>query len=201
MRFINPQLKLLSPIAILIVNVAFAQQLVNLNASLTQQETMLISWTMKAGSTCADLTLEHSNESLSFSEIYYYPGVCGNADYDETYTFEQKDKIYLTNYYRIKLGYDLYSDTISVEAPLIGSYGLKVGPQPASDFLNIFFTNPLSDSFSLSIRDMQGLKVFSLNNIKKNSIQIPVYSLPSGIYSLTLSSRYSRFQERVLIQH
>jgi hypothetical protein len=201
MRFINPHLKLPSLIAILIVNVAFAQQLVNLNASLTQQETMLISWTMKAGSTCADLTLEHSNESLSFSEIYYYPGVCGNADYDETYTFEQKDRIYSTNYYRIKLGYDLYSDTISVEAPLIGSYGLKVGPQPASDFLNIFFSNPLSDNFSLSIRDMQGLKVFSLNNIKKNSIQIPVYSLPSGIYSLTLSSRYSHFQERVLIQH
>ena len=179
MRFINPHLKLPSLIAILIVNVAFAQQLVNLNASLTQQETMLISWTMKAGSTCADLTLEHSNESLSFSEIYYYQGVCGNADYDETYTFEQKDRIYSTNYYRIKLGYDLYSDTISVEAPLIGSYGLKVGPQPASDFLNIFFSNPLSDNFSLSIRDMQGLKVFSLNNIKKNSIQIPVYSLPS----------------------
>jgi hypothetical protein len=201
MLFENHFSRLLFIVSIFIHSIAYSQQLVNVNATLTQQETMLISWTMKAGSTCADLTLEHANESLSFSEIYYYPGVCGNADYDETYTFEQKERLYATNYYRIKLGVDLYSDTIKVEAPLLGSSGLKVGPQPANETINLFFSNPLSDSFSLIIRDMRGFELFFLNEIKENSIQIPVHSLPAGIYYLTLTSPYKHFQQRLLIQH
>ncbi|MEX1190047.1 MAG: T9SS type A sorting domain-containing protein [Bacteroidia bacterium] len=188
-------------IAIAFSSAAIAQQLAGLSATLTQQETMLISWTMKAGSTCADLVLEHADESFHFSEIYYYPGICGNVDYEESYSYEQESRISRINYYRVKLGFEGYSDTIMTSAPLLGSSGIKIAPQPASSLVKFYFNNPLADKFTLRIVDLKGKEVFVKDGIDSNQIEIELNEFKNGIYFTSLSSPYKKYHSRLIIQH
>lgn len=186
---------LLLPIA------ANAQRLAAITGNLTQQETMLVSWTMKAGVTCIDLSLEHADESLVFREIYFIPGICGDDLSETTYTYEQTGTIHPVNFYRVKYGFDGYSDTLQVDAPLLGSDGLVLGPQPASDFIQVNFNNPLSDSFSLNISSLSGKILIDKSGIKSNRFEVNTSELLSGIYILQLSSDYKSWTRKIVIAH
>lgn len=39
-----------------------------------------VRWTMNAGSTCSDVVVERSIDSINFNEVYVYPSICGDAD-------------------------------------------------------------------------------------------------------------------------
>jgi hypothetical protein len=171
------------------------------SATLTQQETMLVSWSMLAGLTCIDLELEHAGKDLNFESIYLHNGICGSIDKEEYYNFEHESNIETVNYYRIKLGFAGFSDTIRVEAPLLGSNGLLVYPQPSNDLVNLQFNNPKADNYSLTIFNSSGSLIRIVDQFKGNVLQLSTQEMASGLYFFKLQSNYISHTGRFLIKH
>lgn len=188
-------------LALLLPFAAIGQRLASFKGNLTQQETMLVSWTLKAGVTCIDLSLEHADESLAFREIYFIPGFCGDDLSETTYVYEQTNAIHHRNYYRVKYGFDGYSDTLEVNAPLLGSKGIVLGPQPASGFVTVNFSNPVFDSFTLNISNLSGSVLLEKSGIISNKFDINTSGFPSGMYILRLTSNYKSWTQKIVVSH
>jgi hypothetical protein len=169
------------------------------SATLTQQESMLVSWTMKAGITCIDLELEHAGSDMQFRPIYLHNGVCGSTDKEESYYFEQNDGLENTNFYRIKLGFIGYSDTIRIDAPLLGTNGIIVSPQPASTSVQFQFNNPKADNYSLYIYSLTGKLIHLESKITSNQYRIDSSNFPAGYYVYLLRSDYKTHQGKISI--
>jgi hypothetical protein len=59
-------------------------------------------------------------------------------------------------------------------------YDLTIFPNPALDIITI--KNNLSAPFQLSIYNMSGAVVMQVNSVFEKQINIPVSTLPSGVY-------------------
>jgi hypothetical protein len=180
---------------------ALDAQVGTFSATLTQQETMLVSWSMQAGLTCIDLELEHAGQDLNFQSVYLHNGICGSTDKEEFYNFEHEHTIETINYYRIKLGFAGFSDTIRIDAPLLGSDGLIVYPQPSNDIVNLQFHNPKADNFSLTIVNSSGSFVSTIEQFKGNILQINTLEMANGLYFFKLQSNYISYTGRFLVRH
>jgi hypothetical protein len=176
-------------------------QVSSFKADLTQQESMLVSWTMKAGITCIDLELQHAGPDLNFQSVYLHNGICGSTDKEESYSYEHIDGISTTNFYRIKLGFIGYSDTIKIDAPLLGSNGIIVSPQPASSYFQFQFNNPKSDKFDLALFNLSGNLILRKSGITSNAFSVISIEIPAGYYIFDLRSNYQSHQGKICITH
>ncbi|PLX02668.1 MAG: hypothetical protein C0595_09865, partial [Marinilabiliales bacterium] len=80
-----------------------------------------------------------------------------------------------------------YVDGISViveetESPAY----FTVGPNPASDYINIYFLNPTAGDRSIVINDIAGRKIYE-TQISDSQSRIDVSALPKGVYTLLSS--------------
>ena len=87
-----------------------------------------------------------------------------------------------------------FVETLSVEE--FDVFDFEMHPNPAKDLLNFQFRN--NDSYSISIFDMQGKKVF--NKLTDASTQISVKSLDSGVYFVRVTSENSTITKKLIIQ-
>lgn len=49
---------------------------------------VLLNWVVSPGNTCADLVLQMSIDSVNFTTVYEYPGICGNTTFSQSYQYE-----------------------------------------------------------------------------------------------------------------
>jgi hypothetical protein len=79
----------------------------------------------------------------------------------------------------------------------------KVYPNPASDMLHIRWSSELTGTATLLLTDLAGRKIAAYNvngNQGKNSFDIPLKGLPSGMYLLKLDAGGKQFQQKVMVQ-
>lgn len=79
----------------------------------------------------------------------------------------------------------------------------KVYPNPASDILHIRWNSEQAGATTLLLTDLAGRKIaaYSVNsNPGKNSFDIPLKQLPSGMYLLKLDAGGKQFQQKVMVQ-
>lgn len=56
--------------------------------SVTQVDsTAHVDWTIGPGNTCSDLMIQYSTDSITFNTIYEYPGICGNTNSSQSYSW------------------------------------------------------------------------------------------------------------------
>jgi hypothetical protein len=85
-------------------------------------------------------------------------------------------------------GFQSILRTVTVEENIDTPVKVTVFPNPASDYLNISFTDPLDTEVSLILIDAQG-KLFKTQVIESSTteIQLNFQDLPSGLYLLKLT--------------
>lgn len=116
-----------------------------------------IIWTMPSGSTCLDLSVQRSRDSLNFKSVYTYPGVCGSEDKPTSFSWIDNSPITESiNYYRLKLE--------NAEFTEIKRIDLRTG---LNDSPILIFPNPCSDIIILKLNenliDKAGIKVIAVN--------------------------------------
>jgi hypothetical protein len=85
-------------------------------------------------------------------------------------------------------GFQSILRTVTVEENIDTPVKVTVFPNPASDYLNISFADPLDTEVSLILIDAQG-KLFKSQVIESSTteIQLNFQDLPSGLYLLKLT--------------
>jgi hypothetical protein len=85
-------------------------------------------------------------------------------------------------------GFQSILRTVTVEENIDTPVKVTVFPNPASDYLNISFADPLDTEVSLILIDAQG-KLFKTQVIESSTteIQLNFQDLPSGLYLLKLT--------------
>lgn len=148
--------------------------LVNFTAQRTGDE-VIINWTIRAGFSCTSAYVMHSTDSLNFSPVYEYPGICGASSNDEIYSFTHASPSGGKNYYRMDLGNYGNSAVIPVYMILFGNDGFTFGTNE-NGRKSIYFFNPGNAMFTLDIYSLDGKACYHAEKI--NGEHIPVPSVP-----------------------
>lgn len=140
---------------------------------------VFLNWIIKSGGTCNGIQIYRSSNNSSFKEIGTIAGICGNLSTPTSYNFIDENPVKNTiNYYRLELGGNGTSQTLSIEIIDIDSEGSQVRPNPVFDDSRIYFNNN-------STKDMYYLNVFDVNGkfIDKLITKETFFEIYSGKYS------------------
>jgi len=168
-----------------------AGRLASFSAIRLNRENVQINWTMKAGVSCQSPEVQRSLDSLEFTSIYRYPGVCGGGATEESFSWIDSKTILGSDiYYRLKIDDGEYSRIDLVEAEVaLDDNAVKAFPLPAQDKLFVAYREELGKLKSLSIFDLQGNEIRAdiLGSLSANPLTIQLTALASNLYILRLT--------------
>lgn len=168
-------------------------------ANITDDQSVLLGWTVLSGKTCSDMGLEFTDESLNFQSLHFIAGICGSDAEDLSYSFEHTDNLSGNLFYRIRFNFDEFSDTISILAPVKQSSSLWIYPQPANRQMNVQLNSESLQSTELFIFEPGGRIHFQSNLNGQNPIPLDVSSLKPGYYILKLHAENKQFHSPFII--
>lgn len=163
-------------------------------ATQTNGKVFLI-WVMSSGSTCNGIDILRSTDSLSFNSIGNIAGTCGSLTVAVTYQFTDDNPVKnKTNYYRLDLGGNGFSQVISVHIIDL-SNGYLLLPNPAKDIALIYFQNDLNQQHHLTIYNANARCVKKLT-AQQNFFQLNTTNIPSGIYFFSITNNANQIKAR-----
>ena len=163
------------------------------------QSSIQLNWITTAGSTCSDLFIERSEDLSSFNEVYRHSGVCGSTSEELSYFWVDSDALPGISYYRIQEALGQFTDTIEVLNP-IGNDEVIMFPNPASNEVSIYRTNPDAKISSLIIYDLRG-KVIMQTEIPNQLTNINTSNLIDGMYFFHYVSSAFKITKKVIIRN
>jgi hypothetical protein len=163
------------------------------------QTSIQLNWITNAGSTCSDLFIERSEDLSSFNEVYRHSGVCGSTSEELSYFWVDSDALPGISYYRIQEALGQFTDTIEVLNP-IGNDEVIMFPNPASNEVSIYKTNPDAKISSLLIYDLRG-NVILQTEIPNQLTSINTSKLIDGMYYFHYVSSAFKITKKVIIRN
>jgi hypothetical protein len=111
-------------------------------AAASSKEGVLISFTMRGGFSCNGINIERSEDSVSFSVIGDIEGICGNPDFDQSFTYTDRQPLsFRKNYYRLDMKQLGYSPVFTVFYTQLNSDDVLIIPNPCSENCTLYFEN------------------------------------------------------------
>ena len=122
-----------------------------------------LSWEISGGNTCNGINIYRSTNDTDYVKIGDIAGVCGSLDFPQSYNFIDDDPVSNAyNYYRIELGVQGTSNSISVHYIDLENSDYVLYPNPVEENSVIYFDNPDNLSYDYRVYDMQGNLITSL---------------------------------------
>jgi hypothetical protein len=147
-----------------------------------------LSWTISRGSSCNGIDIERSDNNVHFNVIGDIPGVCGSADFAQSFDWIDRSPLpNTTNYYRLELGLNGHSESVSIEViSLNGKY--QVRSNPMRDNGQIYFVNSGRREHTLQVYDISGKPVMQMNTLD-NFFEPELSRLQTGLYLFTILAK------------
>lgn len=143
---------------------------------------VLLTWNIKQGNTCNGVKVEHSTDSLTFTEVGSIEGVCGSASASTPYEFTHQDPTQnAVNYYRLLLGGVGYTWVISEKIIAIDTFGYTVAPNPVTESSILYFENANNDDFEFTVYDPSGVLVYD-GTVSASEVALGSLGLESGLH-------------------
>lgn len=164
---------------------------------------VLLSWTIKSGSTCNGIDILRSTDSINFTEIGDIPGVCGDITSPTSYTYTDQNPVgNAINYYKIDLGGQEKSQVLGIEVIAVAENDYLLRPNPVSDYAELRFANSNQQSVVFTLYDLNGAVIHQEESISE-LIQIDATAIRNGIYHFTLVNGISGklITGRILVAH
>lgn len=143
---------------------------------------VLLSWQINSGSTCNGIQILRSTDYSNFYEIGEIAGICGSSQ--EAINYNYTDNSPHTNqlsFYKLELGGFGASETLEIEVLDIPQDKVIIRPHPVKNSTKIYFTNPKSKVFKISIYDSLGNKIH-IDTTKENYFNIGALNLNKGAH-------------------
>jgi hypothetical protein len=137
-----------------------------------------IRFTVTKGPQCSGYTILHSTDSLNFIQIYNYPGVCGDMNSNQDYSYTHTNPaINQVNYYKI--------DLFPIEVSSVQRIYVSDHPIPTI----LLYPNPV-----VNIYDILNIKIYNVSNVRLVGAIYNQFGKPVKTLDLTtqvdLSSAY-----------
>ena len=151
------------------------------------QNEVVVTWEIESGNLCSGVQVEHSTDSISFTSIYDYPGVCGSSTANERYTFSHTNPVSnAKNYYRINLGTNGISEILVITFVKVEEDGYTLFPMPIESNSKLYFSNDNSETLDFFVFNSSGAEVIKQEGLKTNEINLGKLVLPLGIYHFNI---------------
>ncbi|HEX8462154.1 MAG TPA: T9SS type A sorting domain-containing protein, partial [Segetibacter sp.] len=146
--------------------------------------------------------IQKSTDGLNFSFIGKV-NTYGIHTLSKNYDFVD-EKFFNKSYYRLKMidadGKYLFSNILTAN-PVVSITKITIFPNPAKDFVNINIGSKIRDIAHVYIRNISGSSIITKPYILSrgnNSFLINVQSLPTGIYSITVTTTDKQLNQSLL---
>lgn len=147
-----------------------------------QPNGVLLRWVIKGGSQCNGTKVFRQNEVGVFEPINHIPGICGSATENETYQFFDEEPFpNAYNHYKLEMGFQGFSATITVFFEDFGSANHAVLSDYQANSYRILFQNELNRQATLQLYDQMGRAVYT-RTATDSDIAIDANSLQPGVY-------------------
>jgi hypothetical protein len=152
-----------------------------------QTNGILVRWVIKGGDQCNGTRVFRANAQGHFELTYDIPGICGSSTKDETYQYFDSNPI-SNNYntYRLEMGYQGFTEPITVFYEDFGNAEHKVFSDFQTNSQRILFTNDFNRDALLQVFDSTGRAVYSESGTD-NDFLIQPSNLKPGIYIYQIS--------------
>lgn len=147
------------------------------------QNELLVTWEIESGNLCTGLKVEHSSDSINFTSIFEYPGICGSSSANERYSFSHKNpNANARNYYRINLNTNGVSAILGITFIKLEESGYALFPMPIESGSKLYFSNENNGTADIAIFNSSGAVVLNLEGLKTNELSLDKINLPLGVY-------------------
>jgi hypothetical protein len=165
---------------------------------------VLVKFTITKGTSCSGYIIKHSKDSVNFTDVFNYPGVCGDTARDESISYlHGTPQFNSNNYYKIELVPVENSVAKKIFVPEILNTSISVYPSPVqtvTDHLTVRIYNTNNTKLSGFIYDQNGkpLKVLDLTTTF-DLTTIGVAELNNGMYFLRLNDGQTSYISKFFI--
>lgn len=169
--------------------VSYAQEALILDGftGVAQPEQVQLRWVISSGETCNGTFIERSTDNINWIQIGDIPGVCGSSSAPVPYNFIDDSPVSNTvNLYRLELGGQGYSKTISVPYYDYTEKGYVLIPNPVYENTTVYFGTSVSEPFVISIFTISGQKI-QQDSGAGGTYFINAQSLSAGTYLFVIS--------------
>lgn len=162
--------------------------------------TVGLRFTVSKGQACTGYNLWHSTDSINFSPIYQYAGICGSTSKDEQFSYTHSNPApNQINYYQVEL---IPSDKSNILRLFVGNtpkVTVLPFPNPAKDILNVKIFNTSNLRLYAFVFSPFGLpeKQFSID-AKLDVITFDIQALAKGLHALVLTDGNQTFSTKFL---
>jgi hypothetical protein len=164
------------------------------------QNELLVTWEIESGNLCTGLKVEHSSDSINFTSIYEYPGICGSSTANERYSFSHTNPIAnARNYYRINLNTNGVSDILGITFIKLEESGYALFPMPIESGSKLYFSNDNNGTADFSIYNSSGALVLKTEGLKTNEISLDEINLPVGVYHFKIKVADRKIEGKFIV--
>ena len=145
-------------------------------------DSMLINWTLTAGSTCFDMHLRRAGQYTEFEDIFTVGGVCGGAS-DQYYDYvDNQNLVSGTTYqYFVSASNGIYtSETVEILYVNAGDMQLFVYPNPTQTAIQVTVDNSFTPSFFVELFSVDGKLLQQTKEVNNLFTINTVHLLPSS---------------------
>lgn len=150
-----------------------------------------LNWLIGAGNFCDGTDVYRSTDSLNFEYLGGISGICGHSTEPSYYRFA--DKSPLTNqklFYRLEMGNYGFSKTLHIEIKELTSDNYQLRPNPAKDFIKIYFSNQKSETHQIFVYSSSGTQLID-NKTNSEVFHLDLINLASGFYFFHIKNSFS----------
>ncbi|MAY84849.1 MAG: hypothetical protein CMP59_12020 [Flavobacteriales bacterium] len=168
------------------------------------RENVQVNWTMKAGVSCQSPEVQRSTDTLNFSSIFRYPGVCGGGATEESFSWIDKNALAdRDTYYRLRIDDGEFSEIFKIEGEVaLAENAVQPYPSPAIDILNLAYREELGSIEEIGLFNSHGteIKIDLLSSLNESPLRIQTTALPAGLYFLWIVfSEENSFKVKFLV--
>lgn len=161
--------------------------LASLNAY-KQPNGILLRWVIKGGSQCNGTKVFRKSGAHPFELINHIPGICGSSTENETYQFFDESPAANTyNHYKLELGFQGFSDTITVFYENFDNEDYKVFSDYDMRTHRILFSNEHSRNAQLVLYNLAGTSVYTSTSYTNHFEMEQNAAWPAGLYIFRIS--------------
>jgi len=165
---------------------------------------VLVSWSTAMEANNDHFTVERSTDGVNFTAIGVIKGA-GNSNTEKDYSFVDGSPLAGNDLYRLQQtdidGHSVYSQTILVNVDHINK-GMTVFPNPATDQFTVQFAAVEGQSYQLSLIDLSGKTVLTMNTLPVNGQIHVVFTsrLVPGIYLVKVGNQAGQQFSKIMIR-
>lgn len=161
-----------------------------------------ISWTIGPGNTCEDLEVQHSTDSVNFTMLYLYAGVCGDATFSQQYSWTHNTPACnQKNYYRLFARTGGQLGVLSTEHTCLGNAGYRIVVRPDLQSIVVLANQQQSRTREFELFDLQG-RIVAKQTLTEAETVIRLPAAASGAFVFRLRRENGEIQTgRIVIAY